>query len=89
MRINIHWGEFGGPIKRAEIKFSIYGNERKDEYGAYKNDTELQGYLPFALFKNNQTKQWVLDQPVDPCISDQENFYTKKMTEDVEQAYEL
>jgi len=89
MRINIHWGEFCGPVERSEVKLAPHGKRRQDNCEAYKYETELKGYLPFALFKNIQTKQWILDQSVDPAISQQVIFYTKKIIDDFESEYKL
>ena len=54
MRINIHWGEFCGPVERTEINFSA--PEIKDKnYPAYNYYITLKGYAPFALLKNIHT----------------------------------
>jgi hypothetical protein len=85
MRINIHWGEFCGPVERSEIKFPpLVGQEQKENYPVYKYKMELRGYLPFALFKNIHTKKWIANQVMDPSISDQVIFYTKKIIDDFE-----
>ena len=51
MRINIHWGEFCGPVERTEIKFPLVEQEQEENYPVYKYKMELRGYLPFALLK--------------------------------------
>jgi hypothetical protein len=85
MRINIHWGEFCGPVERSEIKFPpLVGQEQKENYPVYKYKMELRGYLPFTLFKNIHSKKWIADHVIDPSISDQVIFYTKKIIDDFE-----
>ena len=85
MRINIHWGEFCGPVERTEIKFPPpVGQEQKENYPVYKYKMELRGYLPFTLFKNIHSKKWIVDQVIDSSISDHVIFYTKKIIDDFE-----
>jgi len=44
----------------------------------------LRGYLPFTLFKNYTTKQWIDTSPTEPSISKQVIFYAKKIIDDFE-----
>ena len=89
MRINIHWGEFCGPVERTEIKFPLVEQEQEENYPVYKYKMELRGYLPFALFKNIYTKKWIADRVIDSSIPDQVIFYTKKIIDDFELKNEL
>jgi hypothetical protein len=84
MRINIHWGEFCGPVERTEIKFPLFENEQEKSFRVYRYYMKLRGYLPFALFKNILTKKWMANQAIDSSISDQVIFYTKKIIDDFE-----
>ena len=89
MRINIHWGEFCGPVERSEIRFPLVEKEPGKSYPVYKYFMELRGYLPFTLFKNIHTKKWIANQAIDASISDQVIFYTKKIIDDFEVKHEL
>jgi hypothetical protein len=84
MRINIHWGEFRGPVERTEIKFPLDEQELEENYWVYKYKIELRGYLPFTLFKNIHSKNWIAEEVIDPSISDQVIFYAKKIIDDFE-----
>jgi len=44
----------------------------------------LRGYLPFTLFKDIISKQWVSNPVIDSSISSQVIFYTKKFIDDFE-----
>lgn len=83
MRINIHWGEFCGPVERTKINFSTL--EIKDKnYPAYNYDISLKGYARFALLKNIHTNKWLANPKVDSSISRQVIFYAKKIIDDFE-----
>jgi hypothetical protein len=84
MQMTIHWGEFCGSVERTEINFPSSKNETKNSYPAFKYDMRLRGYLPFSLFKNIQTKAWVRGYLIDPSISRQVIFYTKKFIDEFE-----
>ena len=84
MRINIHWGEFCGPVERTEIKFPLVEQGQEENCPVYKYKMELRGYLPFTLFKNIHSKKWIANQVIDSSISDEVIFYTKKIIDDFE-----
>jgi hypothetical protein len=87
MRINIHWGEFCGPVERTEINFPASEIQDKN-YPAYNYCINLKGYVPFALLKNIHTNRWLVNQQIDSSISRQVIFYTKKIIDDFELKYE-
>lgn len=84
MTINIHWGEFCGTGERTEIHFPQAANQNETRNPVYQYYMQLRGYLPFTLFKNYITKQWKAAAPIDPSISTQVIFYTKKLIDDFE-----
>ncbi len=78
MIINIHWGEFCGQVERTEIDLLSSHKEKEESHPLYKYFLQLRGYLPFTLFKDIISKQWVVPNPVtDSSISSQVIFYTK------------
>ena len=50
MQINIHWGEFCGPVNRTEVEMTAITKQIKNPGKLYKYEIDLKGYLPFALF---------------------------------------
>jgi hypothetical protein len=84
MQINIHWGEFCGPVNRTEVEMTAITKQIKNPGTLYKYEIDLRGYLPFALFKNIQTKQWLPMEVAIPHISKQVIFYTKKFVDEYE-----
>ena len=82
MIINIHWGEFCGPVQRTKINF--LPSQKEKSHPLYKYYMQLRGYLPFTLFKDINTKQWIANPVIDPSISNQVIFYTKKFIDDFE-----
>jgi hypothetical protein len=78
MIINIHWGEFCGQVERTEIDLLSSHKEKEESHPLYKYFLQLRGYLPFTLFKDIISKQWVPNPVVDPSISRQVIFYAKK-----------
>ena len=84
MIINIHWGEFCGAAERTEIEFPITSNQKETKNLVFQYCLHLRGYLPFTLFKNFMTRQWVADSPVHPSISKPVIFYAKKLIDDFE-----
>lgn len=89
MQINIHWGEFRGPVNRTEVKMRATTKETEEPGMLYKYEIDLRGYLPFALFKNRQTKQWLPMEVMAPTLSKQVIFYTKKLVDAYEEQYNL
>jgi hypothetical protein len=89
MQINIHWGEFIGPVNRTEVKKNTLNKETGNANTLHKYDVDLRGYLPFALYKNVQTNQWLSAEAVDAAISEQVIFYTKQIVDDYEDKYNL
>ncbi len=83
MHIDIHWGEFCGPVERTEIIFTSQNNNQPN-YPAYRYDMKLRGYLPFSLFKNLNTKAWITGCTINSCISSQVISYTKKIIDEFE-----
>ena len=84
MHINIHWGEFCGSAERTEISFLSSKNKLKSGYPAFRYNMRLRGYLPFSLFKNIQTSAWMTGYLINPSISKQVIFYTKKIIDEFE-----
>lgn len=84
MHMNIHWGEFCGPVERTEIIFSPQNKQHQPNYPAFRYDMKLRGYLPFSLFKNIDTKIWVTGCIINSSISNQVIFYTKKIIDEFE-----
>lgn len=84
MIINIHWGEFCGQVERTEIDLLSPHKKKEEGHPLYKYFMQLRGYLPFTLFKDIISKQWVPDTVRDPSISRQVVFYTKKFIDDFE-----
>jgi hypothetical protein len=84
MIINIHWGEFCGQAERAEIDLLSADKEKKENRPLYKYLMLLRGYLPFTLFKDILSGQWVTNPIMEPSISSQVVFYTKKFIDDFE-----
>jgi hypothetical protein len=84
MIINIHWGEFCGPVERTETNFVSTKKENDKNHPLYKYYMQLRGYLPFTLFKDIITKQWIANPVIDPSISNQVIFYTKKFIDEFE-----
>ena len=82
--MNIHWGEFCGSVERTEISFLSPKNELKTGYPAFRYNMNLRGYLPFSLFKNIQTSAWLTGYLINPSISKQVIFYTKKIIDEFE-----
>ena len=82
--MNIHWGEFCGSVERTEINFLSPKNELKTGYPAFRYNMNLRGYLPFSLFKNIQTSAWLTGYLINPSISKQVIFYTKKIIDEFE-----
>ena len=89
MQIKIHWGEFIGPVNRTEVKINTTNKETGNTSAFYKYDIDLRGYLPFALFKNIQTSQWVSEKAIHLPVSEQVVFYTKKIVDEYEDKYIL
>lgn len=89
MQINIHWGEFIGPVNRTEVKTNTINNETGNSSALYKYDIDLRGHLPFALFKNIQTSQWLSVEAMQLPVSEQVVFYTKKIVDEYEDKYSL
>lgn len=77
MIINIHWGKVCGAVERTEIHFPI-------KESVYQYCMLLRGCLPFTLFKDYTTKQWVANPLIDPSLSNMVVFYTKKSINDFE-----
>lgn len=89
MQINIHWGEFVGPVDRTEVKMLATEKGRRIQSELYKYKIDLKGYLPFELFKNKQTKQWLqMEKSISPP-SRQVVFYTKKLVDEFEDKYKM
>jgi hypothetical protein len=84
MTINIHWGEFCGAAERTEIHFPIGANPKEINNSVYQYYMRLRGYLPFTLLKNYITKQWIDTSLIEPSISQQVIFYTKKIIDEFE-----
>ena len=84
MIINIHWGEFCGEVERTEIDFLSSHKQKEKHHPFYKYFMRLKGYLPFTLFKDILSKQWISDPVIDASISRQVIFYTKKFIDDFE-----
>lgn len=84
MTINIHWGEFCGAAERTVIHFPMGANSKEIKNSVYQYYMLLRGYLPFTLLKNYTTKQWIDTSPIEPSISKQVIFYTKKIIDDFE-----
>ena len=89
MQINIHWGEFIVPVNRTEVNKNTLNIETGNANTLHKYDVDLRGYLPFALYKNVQTNQWLSAEAVDAAISEQVIFYTKQIVDDYEDKYNL
>ena len=84
MIINIHWGEFCGAAERTESYFPQTASHTEPQNSVYKYCMLLRGYLPFTLFKNHTTKQWITDPLIDPSISKMVIFYTEKLIDEFE-----
>jgi len=84
MIINIHWGEFCGQVERTEIDWLSTHKQKEKSHPLYTYFMRLKGYLPFTLFKDITSKQWIPDPTIDPSISRQVIFYTKKFIDDFE-----
>jgi len=89
VQINIPWGEFVGSANRTEVKTNTINKETGKSTPLYKYDIDLRGYLPFALFKNIQTHQWLSKDAIDASVPEQVIFYTKKITDEYEDKYNL
>jgi len=84
MIINIHWGEFCGVAERTEIDSPITANQKETKNLVFKYSLLLRGYLPFTLFKNLITREWMVGSPIHPSISKLVIFYTKKLIDEFE-----
>lgn len=84
MQINIHWGEFIGPVNRTEVKIKTMNKGTGNTAALYKYDIDLKGYLPFALFKNIETSKWLSAEAMHLPVSEQVVFYTKKIVDEYE-----
>jgi hypothetical protein len=89
MQINIHWGEFIGPVNRTEVKIKTINKETGNATAHYKYDIDLRGYLPFALFKNIGTSKWLSAEAMHLPVSEEVVFYTKKIVDEYEIKYSL
>jgi hypothetical protein len=89
MRINIHWGEFRGPVERTEVKISATAKSPENMCKLYKYDLNLRGYLPFVLLKNMQTGQWLNQEVATPAISKEVIGYAKQFVDDYEHKHNL
>jgi len=49
----------------------------------------MRGYQRFALFKNIKTHQWLSKDAIDASVPEQVIFYTKKITDEYEDKYNL
>lgn len=84
MIINIHWGEFCGEVERTEIDEPSPQSKQVEHHLFYKYKMQLKGYLPFTLFKEKISGQWIANTLVDGSISRQVIFYAKKLIDEFE-----
>ena len=84
MIINIHWGEFCGQVERTEVDLLSPPRQIAEGHPLYRYFMRLKGYLPFTLFKDVTSKQWIANPVIDPSISRQVVFYTQKFIDDFE-----
>ena len=73
-----------GQVERTEIDLLSPHKEKEESHPLYKYYMQLRGYLPFTLFKDILSKQWIPDPVIDASISRQVIFYTKKFIDDFE-----
>ncbi len=89
VHINIHWGEFCGPVERTEVDLPIYDFGEKKEIAVYKYHVKLKGYKPFSLFKCLETRQWLDNREIHSSISHHVIYYTKMFIDEFERKNEL
>jgi hypothetical protein len=89
VHINIHWGEFCGPVERTEIDLPIYDSSREKEITVYKYYIQLRGYKPFSLFKCIDTKQWLDNDEIHSSISGHVIHYAKLFIDQFERKNRL
>jgi len=77
VHINIHWGEFCGPVERTEIDLPLYHSGAEKEIAVYKYYIQLRGYKPFTLYKCVETKQWLDNREIHASISNHVIYYAK------------
>jgi hypothetical protein len=89
VHINIHWGEFCGPVERTEIDLPLYVSGEGKEIAVFKYYIQLRGYKPFSLYKIIETKQWLDNRDVHSSISNHVIHYAKFFIDQFEAKNEL
>ena len=89
VHINIHWGEFCGPVERTELDLPIYDSRRGKEIAVYRYYIQLRGYKPFTLFKCIETNQWLDNGDIHSSISSHVIHYAKMFIDQFESKHAL